>query len=152
MGPGPYAARTHVAADRSRAEIERILTRYGATGFIYGWEGPRAIIAFRMHDRHVKFLLPMPDKADVSRTPQGRTRRGGALDLAHQQEVRRRWRALTLAVKAKLEVVASGIVGFDDEFLPYIVMPDGKTVAEHVGPMIADAYATGKVKALLPHF
>jgi len=72
--------------------------------------------------------------------------------VAHQQEVRRRWRALALAVKAKLEVVASGIVGFDSEFMPYIVMPDGKTVAEHVSPSIAEAYAGGKMKALLPKF
>ena len=29
-------------------------------------------------------------------------------------------------------------------------MPDGKTVAEHARPMIASAYETGKVPALLP--
>ena len=29
-------------------------------------------------------------------------------------------------------------------------MPDGKTVAEHARPMIAQAYETGTVVALLP--
>lgn len=147
-----YATGTGVPADRSRAEIEKTLTRYGATGFIYGWEGLRALVAFQMNARRIKFLLPMPDKAEVGKTRTGRKRRGAAVEMAHQQEVRRRWRALALAVKAKLEVVASGIVGFDEEFMPYIVMPDGKTVAEHVSPSIAEAYQGGKMKALLPKF
>ena len=58
--------------------------------------------------------------------------------------------ALALVVKAKLEAVQSGIVGFEDEFMAHIVMPDGKTVAEHARPLIASAYETGKVPALLP--
>jgi len=32
-----YAEGTSVPADRSRAEIERTLTRYGADQFAYGW-------------------------------------------------------------------------------------------------------------------
>ena len=32
-----YAEQTSVAAERSRAEIEGTLTRYGATAFMYGW-------------------------------------------------------------------------------------------------------------------
>ena len=33
-----YAATTDVPAEKSRAEIEATLRRYGATGFAYGWE------------------------------------------------------------------------------------------------------------------
>ena len=39
-----YAADTQVSVDASRAEIERTLTRYGATAFMYGWDADRAII------------------------------------------------------------------------------------------------------------
>lgn len=35
---GTYAASTSVSIDRSRAEIEHTLIRYGATSFVYGWE------------------------------------------------------------------------------------------------------------------
>ena len=38
---GRYAAQTEVSSDRSRAEIERTLRKYGATAFAYGWEGNR---------------------------------------------------------------------------------------------------------------
>ena len=36
---GQYAKRTEVSADRSRAEIEKTLVKYGATGFVTGWAG-----------------------------------------------------------------------------------------------------------------
>lgn len=38
-----YASQTTVSPDRSRAEIERTLSRYGATGFMYGWSDRGAI-------------------------------------------------------------------------------------------------------------
>lgn len=43
----PYAQGTEVPADRSRAEIERMLIRFGADQFVSGWERDRvAMIGF----------------------------------------------------------------------------------------------------------
>jgi len=39
-----YANKTSVAPEKSRAEIENTLSRYGATGFAYGTEIGRAMI------------------------------------------------------------------------------------------------------------
>lgn len=61
-----------------------------------------------------------------------------------------RWRTLLLCLKAKLESVESGIETFEDAFLAQIVMPDGGTVAEHVRPRIAEAYAANTMQPLLP--
>ena len=69
--------------------------------------------------------------------------------LLSEQACRSRWRALALAVKAKLEAVAIGITTFEDEFMAHIVMPDGLTVGEHVRPRIASAYESGQVTPLL---
>lgn len=63
--------------------------------------------------------------------------------------MRRRWRALSLSIKAKLETVASGISEFETEFMAYMVLPNGKTVAENILPEIARAYETGKMPKLL---
>jgi hypothetical protein len=60
-----------------------------------------------------------------------------------------RWRALLLIVKAKLEAVDSGIVTFEQEFLPHIVMPGGHTVYEATAPAIERAYVSGQVTPLL---
>ena len=74
---GKFAENTSVSSEKSRMEIERILGRYGADGFMYGWEPDRAIIAFRMTGRHVKFVLPMPDRSsrEFTHTPEKNMRR-----------------------------------------------------------------------------
>ena len=147
-----YASQTAVTADKSRAEIERTLTRYGATGFAYAWDGSAAMIAFTARNRQVRFLLPLPDRDsnDFTLTPQGRPRSGSAVDAAYDQATRQRWRALSLVIKAKLEAVESGIVTFEDEFAMHIVLPDGTSVSDHVRPAIREAYETGVVPELLP--
>jgi hypothetical protein len=148
-----YAASTSVPSDRSRSEIERTVSRYGADSFAYGWQdGKGAIVQFRMRDRQVRFTLPMPDRnaKEFTHTPTRGTRRSAAAAAeAFDQAVRQRWRALALVVKAKLEAVESGIVTFEQEFGMHMVMPDGRTVADHVLPGVEQAYLTGTVKPLI---
>lgn len=124
-----YAERTKVPIERSRDEIERVLKRYGADQFMYGWRDGAALIAFRAQGRQIRFVLPTPDDP---------------------QEARQRWRALVLVIKAKLEAVESGIVTFEDEFLAHIVLPDGQRVGEWLEPRLALAYESGKMPPLLP--
>ena len=145
-----YAESTTVPSDRSRAEIEKTLTRYGATTFQYGWQQDRAAIGFVMSGRQIRFVLPLPDResADFTRTPTGKSRTSTAAEAAYEQAVRQRWRALALMVKAKLEAVASGIVTFEEEFLPHTVLPSGRTVAQEIMPAVESAYATGAVTPL----
>ncbi len=152
MGYGLYATDTEVSADRSRAEIERTLQRYGATHFMYGWDPGAAIILFQMRNRRIKFLLPLPDKAEFSKTPGGRRMRNAEATLrAWEQATRQRWRALLLTIKAKLEAVEAGISVFEDEFLAHILLPDNRTVGEHIRPKVEAAYASGRLPpALLP--
>ena len=150
-----YAVNTQVSSEKSRMEIERTLARYGATGFLYGWHEDSAVVAFQMCERHIKFVLPLPRRADraFTHTPsRGTARSGEAAAQAYEQAVRQKWRALALCIKAKLEAVESEITEFESEFLAHIVMPDGKTVGEHLVPQIGAAYGSGKMPPLLPHF
>jgi hypothetical protein len=50
------------------------------------------------------------------RTPGGRSRTEAEAKKAMEAETRRRWRALALAIEAKLEVVDTGIASFEHEF------------------------------------
>lgn len=150
-----YAANTEVSSEKSRAEIERTLTRYGADGFMYGWQGAQALIAFRMNNRQIKFVLPMPDRANPEFTTYQRgyrtvERTPDAAAKLWEQACRQRWRALALVVKAKLEAVECGISEFDDEFMANIVMPDGLTVGQWARPQIKEMYLTGNMPPLLP--
>lgn len=151
-----YAEKTSVDASKSRAEIERILIRYGADQFMYGWddnsESLKAIVAFRMNNRYIKFFLPMPSKAEFNIT-KGTRRRKRSPELAlkaWEQATRQRWRALALVIKAKLEAVESGITEFETEFMAHIVLPDGQTVGQFMLPQIALAYDKKKMPGLLP--
>jgi hypothetical protein len=149
-----YAAGTDVSASRSKDEIERTLRRYGATGFMSGWDGQRAIVGFIIHDRQVRFVLPMPDpeSAEFTRTETGKSRTAAAAADAYERAVRQVWRVFALVVKAKLEAVAAGLVAFQDEFLAHLVLPGGQTVADTIRSGVDEAYATGQVPALLPDY
>lgn len=150
-----YAERTEVGSEQSRAEIERVLRRYGATQFAYGWNERGAVVGFVAHDRQVRFVLPLPDRnaREFTHTPvKGERRSPEGAEQEYERGVRQRWRALTLVVKAKLEAVQTGIAVFEDEFLAYTVLPSGQTVGETVGPAVAMAYETGQVPELLPDY
>jgi hypothetical protein len=142
----PYAENTEVPPERSQLEIAGLIRKYGASGFISGWQGNQAMVEFLADGRRVRFTLTMPDDPkNYARTPQGRSRDAEGARKALDGEVRRRWRALALVIKAKLEVVQSGITTFETEFMANIVMPDNRTVAEHVVPAIQESYARGHV-------
>lgn len=147
-----YAENTQVPADRSRSEIERILTRYGATAFSYGWDGEKAVVRFVAQGRMVQFRIPMPDPDadEFWHTPARRTRRShAAATAAWQQASNQRWRALKLAIQAKLEAVTAGIATFDEEFLTHLVLPDGRTVGQFMLPQVQAAYEIGTMPSML---
>lgn len=149
---GQYAENTSVSADKSRAEIERTLQRYGATQFMYGWEESKAVVAFQMEGRHIRFVLQMPDRQseEFTLTPSKKYYRDDdAAQKAWEQATRQRWRALALAVKAKLEAVEAQIATFEQEFLAHIILPDNRTVGEWISPQIEQAYLGGKMPKLL---
>jgi hypothetical protein len=148
-----YAARTEVGADRSRAELERILVRYGADEFAYGWSGDQVVIAFRIRGRRCRFNLPVPrkdDKVFLYTPARGERRSDSAAFAAWEQAVKQRWRALVLIVKAKLEAVEAGITTVETEFLPWALLPTGQTVAEWAEEAMPEALRSGRVPSLLP--
>lgn len=147
---GKYAENTSVPSDRSRAEIEKTLMRYGASGFMYGTSQKMAMVMFEMENRRVQFRLHLPDRSEFARTEKGRVRASAQQEAAYEQAVRQKWRALALVIKAKLEAVDTGITEFEDEFMAHILLPGNKTVGDWMRPQIADAYATGKLPPLLP--
>lgn len=148
---GTYASKTTVDQDRSRAEIERILERYGATSFMYFKDGEKAVLAFEAYKRRVSFKLNLPKRDDFKTTDNGRYRKSAnAIDEAYQQAVRQRWRALTLVIKAKLESVDSGIETFEEAFMAHILLPDGQKVGQWMSPQIKLAYETAQMPPMLP--
>jgi hypothetical protein len=124
-----YAADTTVDVSKSRAEIEALLTKYGATEFSTGWRPGEAMVQFRLKDLTIRFVLPIPERSDakyrrVKRRGYWTAATENQIDRAWEQDKRQRWRALALVVKAKLEAVECGISTLTHEFLAFIVLPN----------------------------
>ena len=150
-----YASETSVSVEKSKAEIEATVNRYGATGFASGWQGNKAMVMFEMNERRLKFTLPLPDKHDkaFTETPHRGHRRSPEQALVSwEQACRQKWRALALVIKAKLEAVESDISTFDSEFMAQIVLPTDLTVGETILPDIDRVLAGGKLPPLLPDY
>lgn len=148
-----FANKTQVSPEKSRAEIEKLLVKYGASSFMYGWENIHAVISFKMNSRLIRFVLPMPNPKDrefVFKQQNSWCEMKEAEKRERlEQAKRQRWRALVLVVKAKLECVESGITTFENEFMAHIVLPDGSTVGKFMAPQIERAYENGKMPLLL---
>jgi hypothetical protein len=152
-----YASNTSVTEDRSRQEIERLLMKYGASRFgcMTDYDHRVAIIEFSYRKIVIQMRIPLPDRqgAEICLYKQGSTtfrRTDSAIAERYGQEIRRRWRSLSLALKAKLVAVEDGITTFETEFMPYMVTDDGRTVAERFGRMIVQAQRTGRLALPAP--
>lgn len=141
-----YAKDTDVSVEKSRAELETILRKYGSDSFGYMSEPKSAIIQFRANGKRVMFTLPMPDPKEkrFRQTPARQIPRTATeAEREWEQACRSSWRALVLCVRAKLEAVQRGITTFEAEFMAHIVLPNGRTVAEEVLPMVELSCTSG---------
>lgn len=152
-----FAEGTDVPVERTRAELERLLMQHKATSTAVFNSAHEAAVAFEMLDRRILFRLRLPPK-DAKEFTHGRVNQSSGLkrlsenaaEARWEKACRQKWRALLLAIKAKLVSVQEGVESFEDAFMAHVVMPDGQTIADHVRPRIASAYKDGKMVPLLP--
>ncbi len=143
-----YAETTSVPVEKSQIEIKKILTKYGAAGFVFGEKPELALVSFEMKKMNVKFILPLP----ILQPSESKWNQKKGLFYSKNkldQELRRRWRCLLLAIKSKLECVDTGITTFEQEFMAHIVLPGGQTVGQAMIPQIEQSYKDGKMPPLL---
>lgn len=134
-----FASNTDVPVERSNSEIKRTLEKYGAMEFMFGQTSDKAIVAFKFKERAIRFVVPFPAR----KTP---TKYGGFDEISQQkwdQLIRQRFRCLLLVIKAKLELVESGIVTVEQEFMPYLIMANGATMYDNMKPNIDKAILDG---------
>jgi hypothetical protein len=149
-----FAEGTEVPVARSRGEIEALVEQHGATKFMSFFEEGRAVIAFGMKERLIRFTIALPgrDEERFTRDPRAtwRKRSTEAAEKAYKAEERRIWRALLLVIKAKLEAVQSEITTFEQEFLPFIVLADGQTVGDTIIPQLGRSPSSLDITRMLP--
>ena len=125
---GVYASRTEVPTTRSIEEVKECLKRYGVQE-VAVLESPSAkCIAWRFAGSAYRITVEVP--------PHG-PKQG--------QQERQQWRAVVLVVKAVLEVSPTAGMNTQALLLPYMVLPDGRTVAESAPQIESSGWA-----ALMP--
>ena len=127
MSQRRYAQDTSVPTERSKAEVEKLLSQAGATMFGYFQDTKSAKLMCELLGRRIKLEVPIFEDA---------------------QENRRQWRVLVIKVKCRLEELREGH-SIDEVFMPFILLPGGKTVAEHVIPKIENSYLENKAPQFL---
>lgn len=148
---GTYAAKTDVPMSRSRDEIERIVTRFGATHYGYLTEGSAVAITFEIKGIRVVMRMPLPDRSQFLRDKRGSLRSDSAVGRDVEQACRQRWRTLANAVKAKLAMVDDGISTIEREFLADVWVPGAnQTYGEWAIPQIAESYQRNELPPMLP--
>lgn len=147
-----YATNTIVSPEKSQAEIQATLRRYGADAFGVMERRGMASVVFEFNRLQIRIdvTLPARDSDEFCLTETGRERNENQQEKAFEQAVRSRWRALLLAIKAKLEAVEVGISTIEVEFMPFVVMGDGRALHEHIMPRLEAATKTGKLPKMLP--
>lgn len=138
-----YAERTSVPVGKSKADLETLLRKSGASQTLTGTDSNACalVLGFTLEGRQFRIkVLTGPALTSATKAQQDK----------QEQRERQAWRTLLLLVKAKLEVVAMGQSTIESEFLANVVLPNGKTVADDVLPKLLKAYESGKMPNLLP--
>ncbi len=138
-----YAEGTTVSISKSLMDIDALTARYGAANYSYWKQEKTTTIAFEIDGIGVRIAVNMPerDSEEYTRTDKGKPRSPDVADKAWNQACKSRYRALHLVVKAKLESVETGIATFEEEFLAFIVLPNGYTIGENILPKLNELTA-----------
>jgi hypothetical protein len=144
----PFAEGTSVPVSRSREELHAILEKACADeiGF-YTASGGRARCAFKIDGLLCAVEMPPVDREAMAKRL---TSRGRGIDDLVAAEERRRWRALLLVIKAKLEAVASGISTLEEQFLANVVLANGRLLVDELRPRLKELAASANAPSLLP--
>lgn len=108
---GRYAETTKVPVARSKQQIVDLISGRGASDYMMGSIKGRDFIAFMYESMQVRLSVPPYDASD-------------------EREHRRAWRVMLLWVKAQFEAIDGGILEAYGAFLPYLQLPDGRTIQE----------------------
>ena len=138
---------TSVSVSKSQESIRKLLRDAGSVSFAAvsdidavsgrATEGFHSKVVIGEKTYSIRIMATVPSMPPPKRGP-----RGGAAGTAKQLEVfreqaeRKIWRVLYYHMKDIFEASSSGVLDFRELILPYLVMADGSSVAEHILPRL----------------
>jgi hypothetical protein len=153
-----FAIGTKVSVEKSRAELDTLLGKYGATAraIVVDDQQARAQVAFMLGGLKYRLDIPLPVRAmgEPPVLPRGwkvwsEFEREQWCLKQYDQTLRERWRVVVLLIRAKLEAVGLGLSTVEKEFIADLVLEDGRTVYTALGDNIRYALATNAPLSLV---
>lgn len=133
---------TKIDADKTASEISKILSMHGASAVMTEYDksdGSVTALSFKipMGDKSISFRLPCSWEPVLrvlhDQWEQGKLKSNSRNNPPDRiQAVRVSWRIVKDWVEAQMALVETQMVTTQQVFLPYAVMPDQRTLSEHV--------------------
>jgi hypothetical protein len=115
---------TEVPVAKSQDGIRKMVYAHKGTGISFMSHPPRegfeALVMMQDQSYHIRVMATCKQRSN------------------REQEERRVWRVLYWHLKAMFEAADSGVIAIEDIIMPYVVTPDGRTIAEHIAPKLAE--------------
>lgn len=134
---------TVVPVSRSQEGIRRLLLENQATGIAFvsqsdpPSEGFEAMVPIEGKTYRIRIVAKVKElERKSTRRRWGRTKT--QIDI-QEAETRRIWRVLFYHLKSVYEATNTGVMEFRELMLPYIVVKDGRTIAQHLLPQLDKA-------------
>jgi len=141
---------TQVAVSKSQDAIRKLVYSHQGTGVMLisraPHEGFEAMVTIEKQSYHLRVMAICKD---VSKDRNGFIRSDSAKANAVEQENRRVWRVLYWHLKAMFEAADSGVIDVRNVIMPYVVLKDGRTLAEHVIPRMPELMEMSTTERLL---
>ncbi len=107
-------ANTAVPSHRSKEQVEELLKKVGAVGFRWSSFGEQETLEAGLEWDGGKMAFRL------------------VVNYEDDREHKQKLRALYWYLKAKVEAIQFGLVDLEQEFLPYMLTPSGRTVFEEI--------------------
>jgi len=124
---------TGIAVDKTVAEIQRVLSKNGASAIRVDIDDTGEITALsfqvKLGDQTIAFQLPS-DWRPVLRVLEEQRKTNRRITATKEQAVKVSWRILKDWVEAQMAIVQTKMVQIDQVFLPYAIGHDGRTFYE----------------------
>jgi hypothetical protein len=130
-----YMETTNIPAERTTAQIQEVLGRYGASAIMTEYEGGEVkAISFRLDigDKQIPFRLPCRWEAIYEifiNRPRRKTISNNAAINCQAQAKKVAWRQILRWVEAQLALTETNMVKIQEVFMPYVLI-NGQTFYE----------------------
>jgi hypothetical protein len=125
---------TSVSVDKTVGEIQKCLAVHGAKAILCEYDDKGHVIAlsFKVSAGQQELVFRLPSDWRPVLTLLERDRKVPRSFRTPEQALRVSWRIVKDWVEAQMAIVDTKMVHLEQVFLPYVIMPDGRTLYERV--------------------